>query len=157
MDGLNMLPRLTRLVPVVLLLGMWTSVPAYAHVTIAPNVSQPDGRERYTVRVPTERNVPTTSVELLVPEGVTITGLLAPAGFTYEVKKDGDRIVAITWRQEIKPGEFGEFVFQARNPKGAQIVWPVRQHYADGTTIDWSGPTGSKTPAPVTTLKSGTR
>ena len=149
--------RLTRIVPVVLLLGIWTSVPAYAHVTIAPAASQSDGHERYTVRVPTERNVPTTSIELLVPDGVTVTGLLAPAGFTYEVKKAGDRIVAITWRQEINPGEFGEFVFQARNPKGAQIVWPVRQHYADGTTIDWSGPAGSKTPAPVTTLKPATR
>jgi uncharacterized protein YcnI len=155
MDGLHMSAQL-RVASLVLAFAVGVSVAAEAHVTIAPSASQADGRERYTVRVPTERDVPTTSVELQVPAGVTIVGLLAPAGFTYELKKEGDRIVAVTWRQEIKPGEFGEFVFQARNPKGAQIVWPVRQHYADGTTIEWSGPAGSKTPAPVTTLKPGT-
>lgn len=145
-----------RIASLLLVFTVGTAVAAQAHVTIAPGASQADSRERYTIRVPTERDVPTTSVELLVPPGVTIVDLLAPAGFTYELKKQGDRIIAVIWRQEIKPGEFGEFVFQARNPKGAQIVWPVRQHYADGTTIEWSGPAGSKTPAPVTTLKPDT-
>lgn len=52
-------------------------------------------------------------------------------------KRDGDRIVAITWTMEIKPGEFAEFSFLARNPKeGAQIVWKVRQRYTDGTSSD---------------------
>ena len=47
---------------------------------------------------------------------MTVTGILAPAGFTYETKRDGNRIAAITWKQEVKPGEVGEFVFFARNP-----------------------------------------
>src|SRR5258705_13822342 len=84
---------------------------AVAHVTVWPQQSRAGTAERYTVRVPTERNVATVSVEVEVPAAVTITGILAPAGFTYETKRDGNRIAAITWKQEVKPGEVGEFVF----------------------------------------------
>jgi uncharacterized protein YcnI len=126
--------------------------PALAHVTVWPQQSRAGASERYTVRVPTERNVSTTSVELEVPAGVTVTGILAPAGFTYQTKRDGARIVAITWQQEIKMGEIGEFVFFARNPTGAQIAWKAHQRYADGQVEDWIGPAGDRRPAPVVTL-----
>ncbi len=105
---------------------------ALAHVTVWPQQSKAGTAERYTVRVPTERNVSTLSVEVEVPAGVTVTGILAPAGFAYDVKRDGTRIAAITWKQEIKTGEVGEFVFFARNPAGAQIAWKAHQRYADG-------------------------
>ena len=39
-------------------------------------------------------------------------------------------IVAITRTQEIKPGEIGEFVFFARNPKTDHIAWKARQRFA---------------------------
>ena len=32
-------------------------------------------------------------------------------GYTYDVRREGNRIVAITWKLEIKPAETGEFVF----------------------------------------------
>lgn len=35
-----------------------------------------------------------------------------------------DRIVSVTWRKEIKPGESAEFSLRARNPnEGAEIIW----------------------------------
>jgi hypothetical protein len=58
--------------------------------------------------------VATTSIDLEVPPEVRVTGLRVPHGFTYEVKREGDRIVSITWKQEIKPGEVGEFVTLTR-------------------------------------------
>ena len=125
---------------------------AFAHVTIWPQQSRAEMAERYTVRVPTERDVPTTSVELEVPAAVTVTGVLAPAGFTYETKREGDRITAITWKQEIKRGEIGEFVFFARNPAASQIVWKAHQRYADGQVEDWVGPVGDRRPAPTVSL-----
>lgn len=124
----------------------------FAHVTVWPQQSRTGMAERYTVRVPTERNVPTVSIELEVPTGVTVTGVLAPAGFTYETKREGNRIATITWKQEIKPGEVGEFVFFARNPAASQIVWKAHQRYADGQVEDWVGPAGDRRPAPSVSL-----
>lgn len=133
--------------------GILVASIADAHVTVWPRESPLAAGERYTVRVPTEGQVTTTTVELEVPADVTITGVLAGAGYTYEARRDGERIVAITWKQEIKPGEVGEFVFFARNPKtGQQIAWKARQRFADGTSADWVGVEGDRRPASVTRL-----
>ena len=125
---------------------------AVAHVTVWPAQSRAGMAERYTVRVPTERNVSTVSVEVEIPAGVTVSGVLAPAGFAYDVKRDGTRIISITWKQEIKVGEIGEFVFFARNPAATQIVLKAHQRYADGMVDDWVGPAGDRRPAPTVTL-----
>jgi uncharacterized protein YcnI len=123
-----------------------------AHVTVWPRQSTAGTSERYTVRVPTEGKVTTTAVELEVPADVTITGVLAGGGFTYDARREGDRIVAITWKQNIKAGEVGEFVFFARNPQAAQIAWKARQKFEDGTSADWIGVVGDRRPASITTL-----
>lgn len=128
------------------------SAAAQAHVTVWPQQSRAGASERYTVRVPTEGQVATTSVELEVPADVAVSGVLVGGGFTYDVRRDGNRIVAITWKQEIKPGEIGEFVFFARNPKAGQIAWKARQRFADGTSADWVGVEGDRRPASVTKL-----
>ena len=134
------------------LLASLAAQAALAHVTIWPQQSRQGAPERYTVRVPVERNVATVSVELEVPVTVTVTGILAPAGFTYETKRDGNRIAAIIWKQEIKPGEVGEFVFFARNPAASQIAWKAHQRYADGQVEEWVGPPGDRRPAPLVSL-----
>jgi uncharacterized protein YcnI len=124
-----------------------------AHVTVWPQQSRAAAGERYTVRVPTEGQVTTSSVELEIPADVTVTGVLAGSGFTYDTRRAGERIVAITWKQDIKPGEVGEFVFFARNPRsGEQISWKARQRFADGTSADWIGVEGDRRPASVTRL-----
>ena len=125
---------------------------AQAHVTVWPQQSQAGAGERYTVRVPTEGQVTTTSVELEMPEGVAVSGVLVGAGYTYEARREGTRIVVITWKQDIKAGEYGEFVFFARNPNASRIAWKVRQRFADGTSADWVGVEGDRRPASVTKL-----
>jgi len=126
---------------------------AEAHVTVWPQESSAGAGERYTVRVPTEGNVETTSVELEVPADVRVTSILVGGGYTYEARREGDRIVAITWKQEIRPGEVAEFVFFARNPRdGKQIAWKTHQHFADGTTTDWVGVGDDRAPASLTQL-----
>jgi uncharacterized protein YcnI len=123
-----------------------------AHVTIWPRESTPGISERYTVRVPTERKVATTSVRLEVPTEVTVTYVLALPGVATDIAREGNRITSVTWKFDVPPGQFAEFVFLARNPKqGTEIIWKVHQHYADGTQSDWTGPP-SKGPAPVTKL-----
>ncbi len=128
---------------------------ADAHVTVSPQESRGGATERYTIRVPTEGQVPTVALDLEVPPDVTITGVLVNGAYTYEARREGDRIVGITWKLEIKPGEVAEFVIFARNPKTGQIAWKARQKFADGTSADWVGVEGDRRPAAVTKLTAG--
>jgi uncharacterized protein YcnI len=128
---------------------------AYAHVTVAPESSRGGAVERYTMRVPTEGQVATVAVELEVPADVTITSVLVTGGFTYDARREGNRIVAITWKMDVKPAEVAEFVFFARNPAAGQIRWNARQKFADGTSADWIGVEGDRRPAAVTKLTAG--
>ena len=124
---------------------------AQAHTSIWPRQSTAGISERYTIRVPTEGKVMTTGAEMDVPDGVVVTSIAVPQGWQYEVRRQADRIVAITWTMNIKPGEFAEFVFTARNPRDAeQIIWTLRQKYADGTVEDFTkGPNGIRSTAIV--------
>ena len=140
-----------RSVLVALILFVSASV-ANAHVTVWPMESRAGAGERYTVRVPTEGQVTTSSIELEVPEGVMVNGVLVGAGYTYDARREGNRIVAITWKQDIPPKAVGEFVFVARNPKAGQIAWKARQRFADGASADWVGVEGDRRPASVTRL-----
>lgn len=112
---------------------------AFAHVTVAPREAKPGVEQQYTVRVPTEGQVATTSVYLEVPDGVTVVDVPHPEGATHEVKKDGNRIVGITWTKEIPPKQRAEFLFKATNPASSgQITWKIQQRFADGKVSNWT-------------------
>jgi uncharacterized protein YcnI len=109
--------------------------------------------EKYTVRVPTEGKVTTKSVEMEIPEGVIVETMAAPAGWKHELTRKDDRVVAIKWTMDVKPGEFVEFAFVARNPRaGEQIVWTLRQRFADGTVSDWTKSANGIYPTAITKL-----
>jgi uncharacterized protein YcnI len=127
---------------------------AQAHVSITPRQSTLGATEKYVVRIPTEGKVATTAAELDVPEGVIVETLQAPAGWKHEIKRADDRIVGIVWQVDVKPGEFVEVAFVARNPRGGdKIIWTLRQKFADGTTQNWTtAPNGTTRPTAVTQL-----
>ena len=126
---------------------------AHAHITIAPTQSMAGATEKYVLRVPSEGKVATVAAELEVPEGVIVEAVAVPNGWKHEIKRQGDRIVAITWTMSIPPGEFAEFAFVARNPRDkTEVVWTLRQRFADGTVSDWTkGPNGIR-PTAMTKL-----
>jgi uncharacterized protein YcnI len=125
-----------------------------AHVTVAPRESQAGAEQRYTIRVPTEGRVATTSVELEIPPNMTVLEVVPGEGYTFETRREGTRVVAITWKREIPPKQTAEFVFVARNPAAGQVAWRARQRFADGTSADWVGVEGDRRPASVTTVTS---
>lgn len=108
--------------------------------------------QRYTVQVPTEGQIATTSVELEVPPDVTVTEVVPGDGYTFDVRREGNRIVAITWKKEIPPKQSAQFEFVARNSTASEIAWKARQRFADGTSADWVGVQGDRRPASVTKL-----
>ena len=137
---------------------LFAGAAAEAHVRITPQQSVAGATETYSARVPTEGKVTTTSVQLDVPDGVTIVSASAPAGASYELKRSGERIVSVVWTTSIKPGEAAELSFLARNPAvGKEIVWKFHQRFADGTSRDWIGPAGTPSPAPLTRLTPSSR
>ena len=136
------------------LIASLTAAIAEAHITIAPRESMAGATEKYVLRVPTEGTVATVAAELDVPAGAVIESLAMPNGWKHEVKRDGDgRITGIVWTLSVPPGEFAEFAFIARNPRDkSEIVWTLRQRFADGTVSDWTkGPNGVR-PTAVTKL-----
>ena len=123
-----------------------------AHVVVTPRESAAGAEQTYTVRVPTEGTVATTAVELEIPAGMHVKQVTSGDGFTFETKKDGDRISAITWKREIKPKEFALFTFTAHNPEPGALQWKAHQTFADGSMRHWIGERGTKDPLSVTTI-----
>ena len=129
---------------------------AQAHVSVRPRESRPGVTEKYIVRVPTEGKVATSSVELEIPPGVTIDSVEPAEGVTSDLKREGGRIVSVTWTVTIEPGASRELTLTAKNPgEGTEIVWKAHQRYADGTSSDWVGGAGTRQPAPLTKLTAG--
>jgi hypothetical protein len=90
------------------------------------------------------------------PAGVTIVEVFPSAAYTVETRREGNRIVAITWKRQIPSRMVGEFVFVARNPATAgPVAWKARQRFADGTRTDCVGVVGDRRPAAVTTIRAG--
>ena len=127
---------------------------ARAHVTVWPRTASHGAYERYVVRVPNEKDVATTRVEIRFPAEVRISSFLDVAGWKLEVLTDSaGKITGAVWTGNLPPKRFVEFPFVAVNPKeGARVVWPAFQTYAGNEIVEWTGPEGSKTPASVTTL-----
>ncbi len=127
---------------------------AHAHVTVWPRTASHGAYERYVVRVPNEKDVATTRVEIRFPAEVRISSFLDVPGWKLEVVTDSaGKITGAVWTGNLPPKRFVEFPFVAVNPKeGARVVWPAFQTYEGNQIVEWTGPEGSKTPASVTTL-----
>ena len=125
---------------------------ALAHAVVYPKRAEPGAYERYLLRVPNERGVPTQRVEIVFPAGVRVVSFGDVPGWTLEVKKDSSgAVTGAVWTGTLPPERFVELPFVAVNPKSdARLVWPVTQTYANGERVDWTGPEGSKTPASAT-------
>lgn len=137
-----------------LLLALLAPASARAHAVVYPKTSAPGAYERYALRVPNERAVATTRVELRVPEGVRVTAFADVPGWTLAVETDSARrITGAVWTGTLAPQRFAEFPFVAANPKAAgRVAWPAYQTYADGERVAWTGPEGARTPASATTI-----
>ncbi|MDR9852302.1 DUF1775 domain-containing protein [Paenibacillus sp. VCA1] len=130
---------------------------ASAHVTVKPAVSQPDAWETYTIKIPTEKEIPTTKVTLKAPEGVELMSYQPVPDWKVTTQKDGSgKITSITWDATgagIQAGEFQQFNFVAHNPdKETNVAWDAFQYYKDGSIVEWTGDEGSESPHSITKI-----
>lgn len=132
----------------------WVPALGLAHAVVFPKASTPGAYERYVLRVPNERKVATTRVEIRFPGDVKVTSFADVPGWQLEVLRDSaTRIIGAVWTGTLAPERFIEFPFVAVNPKNAaQIRWPAFQTYGDGERVEWTGDEGTKAPASVTKI-----
>ena len=143
-----------RIVPAVVSLMFFVQL-ASAHIRIYPNESTVGAREKYTMRVPNEKQVGSSKIEGEFPAGLQVYDFEFKPGWKIDFKKDDKgNIIGATWTGKIQPYEFVEFGMLGINPKqGANLTWKFIQYYDDGTKEEFTGPVGSRLPAPVVTLK----
>lgn len=127
---------------------------SWAHAVVFPKASTTGAYEKYVLRVPNEKAVATTKVEIRFPAGLRVTSFADVPGWKLEVLTDSAKaIIGAIWTGTLPPQRFAEFPFVAANPKAdTKLEWPAYQTYADGERVEWTGPEGSKSPASVTTI-----
>lgn len=151
--------------------------PAAAHVTVKAPDAQQGGFTKLTFRTPTERDVPTTRLEIAFPEDQPIAhvNVKPHPGWAYEVTKAAPEepleasgepveevVTRIVWTANpdsgIKPGEFDEFEASAGPlPETDRLVFKALQTYADGEVVRWieepvEGGERPEHPAPILEL-----
>jgi uncharacterized protein YcnI len=115
---------------------------AGAHVTVLPERPKLNSQQEFTVRVPDERTVATTKVQVIF-EGDLRVGQFAPMpGWTRRVLlTDDKRVRGVQWSGgRIEPDEYVDFRFLATPRRAGQSIFRASQTYADGRTKQWSGP-----------------
>jgi len=138
-------------------------------VTVQPESVPAGGFTRLDVRVPTERDVPTTKVEVLFPPGFLFASYEPVPGWNIEITKRkldkpveqfGDKITEEVDRMiisggQIAPGSFQDFglsVGVPDKPAGSALTFKAIQTYQGGEVVRWIGPPDSDEPAPQVEL-----
>src|SRR4051812_37399626 len=127
---------------------------AFAHAVVFPKTSDAGAYEKYTLRVPNERDVATTRIEIHFPRSIRVVSFADVPGWTLEVLSDSAKhVTGAAWTGSLAPQRFVEFPFVAVNPVTAvKLVWPVFQTYSSGERVDWTGKDDAKTPASATVI-----
>ena len=128
---------------------------ALAHAVVFPKTSKPGAYEKYVLRVPNERDVPTTRVELHFPNGLRVVSFGDVPGWKLETLTDtAQQIIGAVWTGVLPKERFVEFPFVAVNPKDStSLSWPTYQTYEGGERVEWTSPdTASKTPVSSTLI-----
>lgn len=143
--------RAARLWPIGLF-AMLCSTLAVANVRILPLESQSGAHEKYTLRVPNEKQVDAVRIVGEFPAGLKILNFEFKPGWIVNIRKDAaGNIIGAEWRGRLRPFEFAEFGLLGVNPaEPSTLVWKFVQHYADGSKAEYTGPAGARYPAPVT-------
>ncbi len=118
---------------------------AFAHVAVRPGEVQPSGFYEFTMSVPNEKNIPTTKVKLLIPNGFTVFNVEQTPGWKWTITRVNGRITALTVRGSLPVGHYRRFSFIASTPETeGTVAWKAFQTYRNGTVVRWTGEPGDE-------------
>jgi uncharacterized protein YcnI len=126
----------------------------FAHAVVYPKTSASGAYEKYVLRVPNERDIPTVKVEIRFPEGLRVVSFGEVPGWKLQVLADStQRVTGAIWTGVLPKERFVEFPFVAVNPKDSvSVTWPTYQTYESGERVEWTGPDSSYTPVSSTLI-----
>ncbi len=116
----------------------------WGHSDLDPRQSIPKKWETYTLNVPTETDVPTVEIRLIVPPEFEIEVIEHSRIWQIDTKRDARGFVReMRWSgSRIPPQRFEEFKFLARNPATVGIYrWTIEQRYQAGEPGNWEAQT----------------
>jgi uncharacterized protein YcnI len=146
-----------------LLLGFLagSSIVAQAHVRVFPDAGNTQapacGYTKFVVRVPVEKPIATTRIDLFIPKGITVFGVQPKPNWQFNLQRTRGIVTTISWTGgRLMPNEFDEFAFLAATPRTAGTVsWNAWQYYEDGSIVKWTGAPGAETPHSITSITAG--
>lgn len=116
---------------------------ASAHVVVKPVEVLTAGFQTFTIGVPNEKDIPTTSIKLVIPDGLKHVSPTQKTGWQIDVEKEGTgedaTVKSITWSNDmIDAGFRDDFTFSGQVPeKATDLQWKAYQTYSDGTVVSW--------------------
>jgi len=114
-----------------------------AHVVVKPEVVGLGAFQTFTISVPNEKEISTTSLRLIIPEGLNHVSPTVKPGWTIEIKKtdiqEDEKVTEISWiGGSIPVGQRDDFTFSAHVPSTeSHLIWKAYQTYEDGTLVSW--------------------
>jgi len=113
--------------------------PVFAHVIVKPSSAGIGSFQTFDVGVPSEKDMSTIELKLLIPKGLSeITPNVKP-GWSVSVVKSDDTVTEIDWTGgEIPSGQRDDFYFSGQMPADVSTIqWKAYQTYADGSVVSW--------------------
>ncbi len=129
-------------------------VTALAHVVVKPDSVGVAKYQTFTVSVPNEKDIPTVSIKLILPDSLESATPTVKPGWKIEVKGK-----EVTWSGgSIPAGQRDDFSFSTKVPaEPTELAWKAYQTYEDGTVVSWDqNPTeanGNKETTPYSVTK----
>lgn len=127
----------------IVLLFVITMSNVSAHVVVRPKEVGVGTFQTFTIGVPVEKEVPTTGLRLVIPEGLNHVTPNVKPGWTISLKKSGEgeeaKVTEISWEGgSIPSGQRDDFFFSAQVPSDETTVsWKAYQTYQDGSIVAW--------------------
>ncbi|MGC1334387.1 MAG: DUF1775 domain-containing protein, partial [Candidatus Cybelea sp.] len=104
------------------LITLLTPMETGAHVRIFPDTDSTQAPacsfSKFTVRVPVERPVATTRIDVAIPTGIIVYAVQPKPGWRFDRQTSRGVVTKISWTGgRLMPHEFDEFAFLAATPR----------------------------------------
>lgn len=116
---------------------------AAAHVVVKPSDALTGSFQTFSMGVPNEKDNPTVSLKLLIPDSLQSVSPTVKPGWTISEDKEGQgedaKVKSITWTGgSIPTGQRDDFTFSAKTPdQSADLQWKAYQTYQNGEVVAW--------------------
>lgn len=116
------------------------AAPALAHIDVLPAQVTQGEAQQFTIRVPNERDLPATRVQVDFPPQITVYSFAAPPpGWTMRTVTGPDkRFSGVVYSGSLPVSQYVDFQVLGTPFEAGTAIWKTRQTYADGSVKPWT-------------------